>query len=268
MSWSQLVRDSNSQHAVAIAPSILSADFSRLEEEVRAVETAGADLHHLDVMDGHFVPNITFGPFIVGAIRKLSDLTLDTHLMIANPDRYIEPFVKDGSDIVTIHVEASTDVRRDLEMIRRALDIPFFRNLIQAAWRVGSDFDRHAPDFNGKPWESGESQASIRSADRFPIADRSRLLQLPLVKGLTSRLLQTAKVLPSFQLLTPNSTKPTPRPCVVGCGSTQGTIGSPSTLVRPRRRCRRPRLHSAGPTLATALRTDRSRAARWPRRAT
>ncbi|UCG53820.1 MAG: ribulose-phosphate 3-epimerase [Candidatus Latescibacterota bacterium] len=101
-----------------MAPSLLSADFSRLGEEVRAVEKAGADLLHLDVMDGHFVPNLTFGPMLIKAVRKLTDLPLDTHLMIENPEKYIRQFAKAGSDIITIHIEASADIRRDLRMIR------------------------------------------------------------------------------------------------------------------------------------------------------
>ena len=119
MSWLPLVPDNKrNDHAVAVAPSLLAADFARLEEEIRTAEAAGADLLHLDVMDGHFVPNLTFGPFIVGAIRSLTDLTLDTHLMIENPDKYIGPFLDNGADVLTIHVEASTDVARDLETIR------------------------------------------------------------------------------------------------------------------------------------------------------
>ena len=101
-----------------MAPSLLSADFSRLDEEVRAAERAGADLFHLDVMDGRFVPNLTFGPLIVRAVRKLTALPLDTHLMIEEPDRYISQFADAGSDVITIHVEASTGVRRDLRTIR------------------------------------------------------------------------------------------------------------------------------------------------------
>jgi ribulose-phosphate 3-epimerase len=118
LSWSRLVRARDGGSA-AIAPSLLSADFSRLREEVEAAERGGADLFHLDVMDGHFVPNLTFGPMLVRAVRKLTSLTLDTHLMIENPDKYIGEFADAGSDVITIHVEASSDPRRDLEAIER-----------------------------------------------------------------------------------------------------------------------------------------------------
>ncbi len=119
MNWSQLVPTRRQpEHDIAIAPSLLSADFTRLAEEIDAVEQAGADFLHLDVMDGHFVPNLTFGPIIVKAIRQLTELPLDTHLMIDKPDKYIQRFIESGSDIVTIHVEASSDVQRDLKMIQ------------------------------------------------------------------------------------------------------------------------------------------------------
>lgn len=91
---------------IKIAPSLLAADFSRLAEEVRRVEEAGCDLIHIDVMDGHFVPNITVGPFIVKAIRKLTKLPLDTHLMIENPLQFVKDFAEAGSDHITIHAEA------------------------------------------------------------------------------------------------------------------------------------------------------------------
>lgn len=101
-----------------IAPSILSADFSRLAEEIAAVEKAGADLIHIDVMDGHFVPNITIGPGVIAALRKTSKLPFDVHLMIENADRYVESFVKAGSDIITVHVEATHHLHRTVTMIR------------------------------------------------------------------------------------------------------------------------------------------------------
>jgi ribulose-phosphate 3-epimerase len=91
---------------ILVAPSLLSADFARLEEEIKKIESSGAEMIHMDIMDGHFVPNITIGPVIVKAIRKCTDLILDAHLMIENPHRYIESFIDAGSDIVTIHAEA------------------------------------------------------------------------------------------------------------------------------------------------------------------
>jgi ribulose-phosphate 3-epimerase len=106
---------------VAVAPSLLACDFTRLTEEVRLVEKAGVEFLHLDVMDGHFVPNITFGPFIVEAIRRASTVTLDTHLMIENPGKYIGAFVDAGADIVSIQVEAAgVDLPGDLRAIRKA----------------------------------------------------------------------------------------------------------------------------------------------------
>jgi len=101
-----------------LAPSILAADFSRLEEQVRIAEQAGADWFHLDVMDGHFVPNISFGPLIVKTMRKLTDLPLDVHLMIETPDLYIEQFVDAGADHISVHAEAVPHLHRTLSLIR------------------------------------------------------------------------------------------------------------------------------------------------------
>lgn len=103
---------------IKIAPSILSADFSRLGEEIRAVEAAGADWIHIDVMDGHFVPNITIGPLVVQAARKVTKLPLDVHLMIERPELYIADFAKAGSDYITVHVEAATHLHRLVQNIR------------------------------------------------------------------------------------------------------------------------------------------------------
>jgi ribulose-phosphate 3-epimerase len=101
-----------------IAPSILSADFSRLGEEVRAVEAAGADVIHVDVMDGHFVPNITIGPVVVEGLRKITALPLDTHLMIQEPDRFVEAFAQAGSNWITVHAEVCKDLHQTIKKIR------------------------------------------------------------------------------------------------------------------------------------------------------
>jgi ribulose-phosphate 3-epimerase len=101
-----------------IAPSILSADFSRLGEEIAAVETAGADWVHIDVMDGRFVPNITLGPGLITSIRKTTKLPFDVHLMIENPERYIDAFAEAGSDWITVHAEATVHLHRTVAMIR------------------------------------------------------------------------------------------------------------------------------------------------------
>ncbi len=103
-----------------IAPSILSADFSRLGDEIRSAEAAGADWIHIDVMDGHFVPNITIGPFIVEAVKRVTSLHLDVHLMIEHPDDYIEAFAKAGADRITVHAEACVHLHRTLHHIKAA----------------------------------------------------------------------------------------------------------------------------------------------------
>lgn len=101
-----------------IAPSILSADFASLQKDIELVEKAGADYIHVDVMDGQFVPNITFGPSVVSAIRPITKLPLDVHLMIVQPENFIEDFAKAGSDIITVHAEATPHIHRAVQMIK------------------------------------------------------------------------------------------------------------------------------------------------------
>ncbi|SDJ16010.1 ribulose-phosphate 3-epimerase [Alteribacillus bidgolensis] len=116
-----------------IAPSILSANFARLEEEIKDVERGGADYIHVDVMDGHFVPNITIGPLIVEAIRPVTNLPLDVHLMIENPNQYIETFSKAGADLLTVHVEACNHLHRTVQQIK------------SEGMRVGVALNPHTP---------------------------------------------------------------------------------------------------------------------------
>ena len=105
---------------VLVSPSLLSCDFGRLHEEVRAVEAAGADWIHVDVMDGRFVPNITLGPVVVEAIKKAASRPLDVHLMIVEPEKYIDAFAKAGAEVITVHAEACTHLHRVLQQIRHA----------------------------------------------------------------------------------------------------------------------------------------------------
>lgn len=105
---------------IKIAPSILAADFTRLGQQIEEVENAGADLIHIDVMDGRFVPNITMGPLIVEAVRRVTKLPLDVHLMIVEPERHIETFAQAGADRITVHIEASPHLHRTLSYIRES----------------------------------------------------------------------------------------------------------------------------------------------------
>lgn len=105
---------------IKIAPSVLSADFSKLGEEIKKAEAAGADLIHVDVMDGHFVPNITVGPLVVEAIKNVTTLPIDVHLMIEEPDEFLKDFIKAGADYITVHIEASTHLHRTVHWIKES----------------------------------------------------------------------------------------------------------------------------------------------------
>jgi ribulose-phosphate 3-epimerase len=104
---------------IKIAPSILASDFSKLGDEIKKVEAAGADLIHIDVMDGHFVPNITIGPPVIKALRKITKLPFDVHLMIENPDKYLDGFIDAGADIITVHAEACTHLHRTIQTLKQ-----------------------------------------------------------------------------------------------------------------------------------------------------
>jgi len=103
---------------IYVSPSILSADFANLERDIKRIEDGGADWVHVDVMDGHFVPNITIGVPVIASIRKVTKLPLDVHLMIENPEKYVEPFVKAGTDILTFHYECGTDIKKTIDLIK------------------------------------------------------------------------------------------------------------------------------------------------------
>jgi len=170
--------------SVRIAPSILSADFTRLGEEVRIVENAGADLIHLDVMDGHFVPNLTMGPAVVAAVRKVTSLPLDVHLMITDPDRYLEAFVQAGASMISVHVEVLPHLHRTIGAIhelgcRAGVAInpatsPIFLE------EVGADLDHVLvmsvnPGFGGQSFIA-RSESKVRAVRGLLERTRSRAL--------------------------------------------------------------------------------------------
>ena len=156
-----------------IAPSLLSADFGRLAEEVSAVEKAGADLIHLDVMDGRFVPNITIGPSVVAAVKRYAKVPLDVHLMIVEPERSLEAFADAGADVITIHPEATTHLQRALARVRElgkkvgvSLNpgLTVMRSTMSTSVRTHSMAERGVDGFRETPtfFPSSRTRASAR----------------------------------------------------------------------------------------------------------
>lgn len=178
---------------VRMAPSILAADFSRLGEQVREAEAAGADRIHVDVMDGHFVPNISMGPLVVEALRKITRLPLETHLMISNPDQYLEAFAKAGSTSLLVHVEGNNHLHRTIQSIR-GLGLPagVVLNPATPIWSIEEVLDMVDlvlvmtvnPGFGGQQYLP-ETEGKIRSLRRL-LDQRDRFVELEVDGGITA----------------------------------------------------------------------------------
>ncbi|MFZ4645232.1 MAG: ribulose-phosphate 3-epimerase [Gemmataceae bacterium] len=178
---------------VRIAPSILAADFTRLGEQVREAEAAGADRIHVDVMDGHFVPNISMGPLVVEALRKITRLPLETHLMISNPDQYLEAFAKAGSTSLLVHVEGNNHLHRTIQSIR-GLGLPagVVLNPATPTWSIEEVIDMVDlvlvmtvnPGFGGQQYLP-ETEGKIRSLRRL-LDQRDRFVELEVDGGITA----------------------------------------------------------------------------------
>lgn len=178
---------------VRMAPSILAADFTRLGEQVREAEAAGADRIHVDVMDGHFVPNISMGPLVVEALRKITGLPLETHLMISNPDQYLEAFAKAGSTSLLVHVEGNNHLHRTIQSIR-GLGLPagVVLNPATPTWSIEEVIDMVDlvlvmtvnPGFGGQQYLP-ETEGKIRSLRRL-LDQRDRFVELEVDGGITA----------------------------------------------------------------------------------